>query len=474
MISAKTKSIDMTSGAITKKMIFFVLPLMATNLLQFLYNAADVMIAGLSSDPNAIGAVGSSGAYLSLIINIFIGFSVGADVVVARNIGAKDSDRISKSAHTAICMSVIFGILGSIVGIALARPMLLLMGYKGNLLSLALLYTYIYLLGLPFASLTNFLSAIMRAKGDTKTPMYVLSFTGLLNVFLNLLFVLALDMAVAGVAIATAISNLVSAAILFYILMKDQGDCKISLGKLRPSKTEFIEICHIGFPSGIQNAFFSISNMLIQSSLVRVDNMIAPPGSEYAPVIKGDSAASSIENFAFAIMNPVAQAASTFVSQNVGVGDYRRVKKIFGISCILAVAVAASVSSVTLIFHAPLLELYGVKSSADILSQIAYNTALTRLWLRCALFFLISLMNTTAGILRGLGRSVTSAVISFVGTCIFRVIWVVTVFEYFMTLESIYASYSITWILTSLTFLICIASVLRKKIKEQDGKTAEA
>lgn len=472
MIASKSKSIDMTHGSILPKMIFFVLPMMATNLLQFLYNAADVMVAGLSSDPNAIGAVGSSGAYLSLIINIFIGFSVGADVVVARNIGAKDSERVSKSAHTAIFMSVLFGVLGSLVGILLARPMLLIMGYRGKLLLLALVYTCIYLLGLPFASLTNFLSAIMRAKGDTKTPMYVLAFTGLLNVLLNLLFVLALDMTVAGVAIATAASNLVSAVILFVLLTKETGDCKISLGKLRPSRAEFIEICHIGFPSGIQNAFFSISNMLIQSSLVRVDNMIAPPGSEYAPVIKGDSAASSIENFAFALMNPVSQAASTFVSQNVGIGDYRRVKKVFGISCILAVAVALSVSTLIIIFHAPLLELYGVKNASDFLSKTAYNTALTRLWFRCAPFFLISLMNTTAGILRGLGRSVTSAAISFAGTCIFRVVWIVTVFEYFKTLESIYVSYSITWILTTSTFLACIAYVLRKEIKNQDGKTA--
>ncbi len=463
----------MTSGSIWKKMLLFMLPMMATNLLQFCYNAADVMIAGLSADQNAIGAVGSSGVYLSLITHIFIGFSVGTDVIVARNIGAKDSERISKAVHTSVCMSLIFGIIGGIIGIALAKPMLLAMEYTGELLELALIYTNIYLLALPFISLTNFLSAIMRAKGDTKTPLYVLSFTGLLNVLLNLLFVLGFNMTVEGVGLATAISNLVSAVILFVLLTKENGDCKISLKKLRPSKREFAEICHIGFPSGIQNAFFAISNMLIQSSIMRVDNMVTPPGSEYAPVVKGNSAASSLENFAFALMNPVAQAASTFASQNIGIRDYHRVKKVLATSCLLSVIISIAVSAIIIIFSAPLLSLYGVQNiPGDFLSSKAYETAMIRLWWRCAPFFLISLMNTTAGILRGLGKSITSAVISFIGTCVFRVVWVLTVFECFQTLESIYISYPISWILNVIAFLFFIGITLRKKIREQDTQSA--
>ena len=474
----------MTHGPILRKMILFILPLMATNLLQIFYNAADVMIAGLSADQNAVGAVGSCGVYLSLIINIFIGFSVGTDVVVARNIGAKDADGISKSVHTSICMSAIFGIAGTVVGIAIARPIYILMGYSGDLLELCLIYTYIYLIGMPFSSLTNFLSAIMRAKGDSQTPLYVLSATGILNVLLNLVFVLGFKLTVEGLAIATAVSNLVSSLILFILLTKDKGDCKVSVRKLRPSKREFWDVFHIGVPSGIQNAFFSVSNMLIQSSIVRVDTYMtsALPAEEitYQPVIKGNSAASSLENFAFAFMNPVAQAASTFTGQNVGVGDYRRVKKVLGVSCFLSVATGIIGSAILIIFNAPLLSLYGVKSSSDILSQIAYNTALTRFIWRASPFFLISLMNTTAGILRGIGKSVTSAVISFIGTCIFRVAWVLTVFEYFMrrespyVLESIYISYPMTWILTSAAFFIIIGFSLKKLIKEQDKNAAKA
>ena len=354
------------------------------------------------------------------------------------------------------------------------------MGYSGDLLELCLIYTYIYLIGMPFSSLTNFLSAIMRAKGDSQTPLYVLSATGILNVLLNLVFVLGFKLTVEGLAIATAVSNLVSSLILFILLTKDKGDCKVSVRKLRPSKREFWDVFHIGVPSGIQNAFFSVSNMLIQSSIMRVDNFLTPPGSEYAPVIKGNSAASSLENFAFAFMNPVAQAASTFTGQNVGVGDYRRVKKVLGVSCFLSVATGIIGSAILIIFNAPLLSLYGVKSSSDILSQIAYNTALTRFIWRASPFFLISLMNTTAGILRGIGKSVTSAVISFIGTCVFRVAWVLTVFEYFMrrespyVLESIYISYPMTWILTSAAFFIIIGFSLKKLIKEQDKNAAKA
>lgn len=201
--------------------------------------------------------------------------------------------------------------------------------------------------------------------------------------------------------------------------------------------------------------------------------MITPPGSEYAPVIKGDSAMSNLEQFAFAAMNPVAQAASTFTGQNVGVKDYRRVRKVLGTSCLISVVVALAVSTLLLVFSDPLLALYGVQNADDFLAKTAYETAITRLLWRGVPFFLISLMNTSAGVLRGVGKSITSAAISFVGTCVFRVVWIFTVFEYFKTLESIYVSYGITWIMTSTAFLIIIGVELRKKIKEQDAFAAD-
>ncbi len=462
-------SIDMTQGPILRKMILFILPLMATHLLQVFYNAADVMIVELSNVQDAVGAVGSSGAYLNLIINIFIGFSIGADVVVARNIGAKNSDGTKKAVHTSVCMSLIFGVAGALVGIAAANPIYLLMGYSGELLELCLKYSYIYLIGLPFASLTNFLSAIMRAKGDTKTPLYVLSCAGLLNVLLNLFFVKVMSLSVEGVALATAIANLISSIVLFAVLLRDSGDCKIFARKLKLTKSAFIDICHIGFPSGIQNAFFSISNMLIQSSVLTVNNMQAPPElSAYAPVIKGNAAVTSLENFSFAALNSVSQAASTFTGQNVGIRDYRRVRKVLLNACLVASVLSVAVIALLILFRAPLLALYGVGiTESDPLSEIAVRTAEIRIWCKWPPFILIALMNTAAGVLRGLGKSVTSATISFVGTCVFRIVWIFTVFEYFKTLEAIYVSYGISWLLTGAAFFIFVGFILKKKIKEQ-------
>ena len=450
-------------------MILFILPLMATHLLQVFYNAADVMIVELSNVQDAVGAVGSSGAYLNLIINIFIGFSIGADVVVARNIGAKNSDGTKNAVHTSICMSLIFGIAGAVIGIAAAKPIYLLMGYSGDLLDLCLRYSYIYLIGLPFASLTNFLSAIMRAKGDTKSPLYVLSSAGIFNVLLNLFFVKVAGLSVEGVALATAIANLASSIVLFLMLSRDNGDCRIFAKKLRLTKSSFFDICHIGFPSGIQNAFFSISNMLIQSSVLTVNDMMAPPKtSAYAPVIKGNAAVTSLENFGFAALNSVSQASSTFTGQNVGIKDYRRVKKVLGSACLIATVISVAVTALLIVFRAPLLSLYGVEIiEGDPLSLIALETAEIRIWTKWPPFILIALMNTAAGVLRGLGKSVTSATISFVGTCVFRVVWIFTVFEYFKTLESIYISYGISWLLTGVAFFIAVGIMLRKKIKEQ-------
>ena len=466
----RSKSIDMTSGPLFRKLVIFILPLMATNLLQVFYNAADVMIAGLSVDPDAVGAVGSSGAFLNLIVNIFIGFSVGADVVVARNLGAKNNEGVKSSVHTAVLMSVIFGMLGTVVGISVARPVYVLMGYEGNLMQLALRYTYIYLAGLPFAAMTNFLSAIMRAKGDTKTPLYVLSITGLLNVLLNLFFVTVLNMTVEGVAIATAAANLASSIVLITVLSRENGPCRLSFSNLKLNRSAFLEICHIGFPSGIQSSFFSISNMLIQSSIMTVNNALTPIGAEYAPVIKGNAAAASIENFGFAALNAVAQAASTFTGQNVGVKDYRRVTKVLGEASFISLIAAVTVTALIVIFANPLLALYGVTNAPDTLSSLAYGTAMLRVWIKWIPFFLYALMNTAAGVLRGLGKSVTSASISFIGTCVFRVVWVFTVFEFFKSLESIYISYAISWILTGAAFFIYVGIILRKKMKEQKDR----
>lgn len=460
--------LDLTTGPLLGNILRFMLPLILTNLLQQFYHAADIMIVGMSSEADAVGAVGSTGTFLTLINNLFIGFSVGANVAVARNIGRKDSDAVSRGTHTAGCMSLLFGVLGAVVGILTARPVLIGMGYTGNLLTLALRYSYIYLACLPFLALTNFLASILRASGDTQTTLYVLTATGLLNIVLNFIFVKGAGLSVEGVAIATAVANVVSAAILWTYLAKRGGDCAIRFRSLRFSRDQFVEISRIGFPAGIQNALFSLSNILIQSSILQVNNAVTPPGSAYAPVIKGSSATGSLENFIFNALAATTVASSTFTAQNLGAKNCRRARKAFGQICLISVVIAVVMSAAGMLFRAPLLALYGVKDAEDVLSTITYDTAVSRMVWKWPAFFIYAIMNACGGTIRGLGKSSTSALITFFGTCVFRIVWVYTVFRYFENLESIFISYPISWLITGIFFLVVVFILFRKKIREED------
>lgn len=466
--NGKIRSIDMTNGPIFGKIIRFILPLIATNLLQHLYNAADMMIVGLSSDPDAVGAVGSTGSYLSLIVNLFMGFSTGVVVVVARYVGAKDSENTSRSVHTSILMGVMFGVIGGALGILFAKPIYRFMGYEDHLLELALRYSYIYLACMPFASLTNFLSGILRAKGDSKTPLYILSATGVLNILLNLFFVMVMGLSVEGVAIATAIANVASSIFLWRRLALDRDDCRVSFANLRMSRYHFGEIARIGFPAGIQNALFSLSNMIIQSSVLQVNNALTPVGSAYEPVIKGNAAASNVETFVFNALAAVTVTASTFTGQNVGIKDYRRVRKVLWQVTLISLVISIGMSGLIILLRNPLLMLYDVRPQGDILSQIAYDSAMKRVIYKWTPFFLYALMNAASGVLRGLGKSSTTAVVALIGTCILRVVWIYTVFRAFPTLEAIYLSYPISWILTGIAFYVIVLGYLKKKIRKTE------
>ena len=241
MVATKKQTLSMTAGPLFYKILLFVLPLMATNLLQTLYNAADMMVVGLSDEPNAVGAIGMTGAFINLVLNVFIGFATGANVVIARHLGAKEGERASRAVHTALSISLVLGALGTVIGLAISRPVLSLMGASGKLLDLATLYTYIYFAGAPFLSLTNYLISIFRAKGDTKTPLIVLALAGLINVLFNLFFVLVVGLSVEGVAIATVLSNVISAALLLFRLSREEGPCRFSFKKLcSPSRISLL------------------------------------------------------------------------------------------------------------------------------------------------------------------------------------------------------------------------------------------
>ena len=465
----------MTEGPLLGKILLFVLPLALTNLLQVLYNAADMVVVSLSREPDAVGAIGTTGAFINLILNIFIGFSVGANVVVARHLGSGNAEKASRAVHTSICMSVLFGVAGTVVGLLVTRPVLAAMGNTGKLLDLAVRYTIIYFIGVPFSSLANYAIAILRAKGDTRTPLYILTATGLLNVGLNFFFVLALDMSVDGVAYATSISNAVSAVLLVICLSKEKGACRFSFRKLGMDRSAFGDILYVGLPAGLQGALFSLSNMLIQSSILQVNNTMCPADSAYQPVVKGNAAASNLENFAYTATNSVHQASVTFTSQNVGAEKYERVSRVMKCCYFVTFLIAVVMSGIVLLLREPLLALYGVKAGADgSLDSIAMSTAVTRMLYMLTTYFLCSFMEVGSGVLRGLGKSVTSTVVSLVGSCVLRVVWIFTVFRLDPTLGVIYFSYPLSWGLTALIHLTCCIVTKNKLIRQKKERDASA
>jgi len=368
-------------------------------------------------------------------------------------------------------MSVIFAAASMGVGFLVARPVLALMGAEGHLLDLALKYTDIYFIGLPFTALSNYAISILRARGDTKTPLLVLSMTGLMNVGLNLMFVLAFDMSVDGVAWATAIANATSALVLLLRLSRDKGACRFSLRKLGIDRSSFRSILTIGLPAGVQGALFALSNMLIQSSILQVNNAIVGEGARFNPVVKGNAAVANLEGFAYTSVNSVYQGAITFTSQNVGAAKYQRVKRVMACCYATAAAVAVLASGTLFLLREPLLSLYDVApAAADSLEQVAFDTALCRMMYTWIPYFLLSTMEIGCGILRGLGRSLTSTVVSLMGACVFRVIWISTVFRAVGTLESIYLSYPISWGLTGLVLFLFSVKNLRHLIKTKKSE----
>ena len=473
VLSKRKKELDLTSGPILSKIMLFVLPLMASNLLQTLYNAADMMVVSLSHEPNAVGAIGFTGSFVNMVINIFIGFSAGANVVVARHLGAKDDEATSNTVHTSICMSLIFGVIGGGVGLLIARPILAMMGGEGKVLELATTYTAIYFAGVPFISLTNYCISILRAKGDTKTPLIVLSLSGILNVVLNLVFVLACGLSVEGVAFATVIANAASAVVLLYLLMKDEGPCRFSFKKLRIERHSFLNILHIGIPAGLQGALVSISNMLIQSSIMRVNNSYGYDPNGYQPVVDGNAATANLEGFVYTATNAICQAAITFTSQHMGARKHRRILHVMACCYLVTFVVAVCFSALLVVLHQPLLALYGIKGgAAGTPEALAMDTAYTRICWNVIPYFLLAFMEVGGGVVRGLGKSVTSTVVSLVGACLLRVVWIVTVFNYVFSakgaspaLISIYVSYPLSWCLTAAIHLTCALLVIRNLIR---------
>ena len=465
-VSEAKKKVDFTTGSIMPKLILFTLPIIATNVLQMLYNAADMMVVSMSNEPNAVGAVGTTSSFISLIVNIFIGFSVGSNVTIARRIGAKDADRASRATHTAVLLSIISGVICAIIGISISKPVLIAMGNTGNVLELAHRYTIFYFAGIPFISMSNFLVSIFRAKGDSKTPLIVLSLAGMSNVLFNMFFVLVLGMSVEGVAIATVIANVISTVILAVKLMRSDDYTTLKLSKLKLDRQALRDIIFIGLPSGIQGAFFSISNMIIQSSIVTLDKMMSPDPN-LSPVINGCAAQVNLDNFIYMAMNAVYQTSTTFTSQNLGAGRPDRIKRGAFLNYLLVAVVGISVESVMLIFHTPLLSLYGITESVSgSAAQIAYEIARERASVVTLFYFLCGIMEVSTGIMRGLGKSIPPFIISFIGACAIRIFWVLVVFPQNMTPFNLFVSFPISWATAAVIGFIVSMCYIRSALKK--------
>ena len=465
MVSLKPREVNMLEGSLVRSILVYSFPLIISNLLQILYSAADMIVVTLSGTEGAIGSIGTTGALINLVVNLFIGFSVGANVVVARRIGAGDPKGAERAVHTSILMSVLFGLAGAGIGIVISRPMLTLMGDEGRILSMAAKYSVIRFAGIPFLSLTNFGIAIYRAKGDTQTPLYILTASGILNVLLNLFFVLVFHMDVDGVALATILSQLFSAVLLLVGLSRTDGLCRFSVRKLKICMADAKEILSVGIPAGVQGALYSVSNMIIASSIIRVNNTLCPGGSA---VIDGNSAAANLGQFVTTMGEAMALACVSFTSQHYGAKKFRRMGTVFRDFFLLSTAIVALPTVLVLLFRIPLLRLY-------VTDPMALETGTLRLYLILGTYLLALAMNLSSNILRGLGKSSLAALITLVFTCVLRVIWIYTVFEKVQTLTSVYISYPISWGIAAIFHTVCFLRIwkrLKRENPEPAGKGA--
>ena len=441
-------SIDMCSGSIADKILLFALPLMASSLLQLLFNAADVVVVGRFAGKEALAAVGSNTSLINLLINLFVGLSVGTNVVVARDLGAGRHDNVSHSVHTAITLALSSGIVMMIFGVTMSRQLLEWMSSPTDVIDLASVYLRIYFLGLPANFAYNFGAAILRAQGDTQRPLYFLTFAGVVNVVLNLIFVIALRMDVAGVALATIISQYISAALVLRCLMKEQGPLHLDLKRLGLKKQVVFRIVQVGLPAGFQGMVFSLSNVVIQSSLNSFDDAV---------LVAGSSAGSNIESFVYVTMNAFYQAAITFVGQNYGAAKCDRVDKVARQCVGFAVLFGLVVGNLAYFFGAPLVGIYA-PGEPEVVRQ-----ALIRMSIICCPYFICGFMDTLVGVLRGLGSSMIPMAVSIVGACGLRLIWVATVFPLYRTPTCLYISYPITWTVTGLCHFLFLMLVVRRR-----------
>lgn len=441
----KSYEMNMCEGPLAGKMLIFTIPLMFSGILQLLFNAADTIVVGRYAGKEALAAVGSTTSLINLLINLFMGLSVGANMLVARYYGAKREEDIKETVHTSITVAALAGVALAILGNLFVKPLLVLMGSPEDVIDLAALYVKIYFMGMPVILIYNYGAAILRAVGDTKRPLYYLTAAGVVNVILNLIFVIGLKLSVAGVALATVISQCVSVSLLLRCMCRMEGSCRLEPGKLGINKEKAWLLLRHGLPAGLQASVFSFSNVLIQSSI----------NSFGSVAMAGSSAAANIEGFVYTAMNSFQQTALCFTSQNLGGGKYERITKVFRNSLLMVSFVGIVMGGGCYLFGKQLLGIYS--SDAEVISY-----GLMRMRWICLPYFLCGLMDVLVGMLRGLGYAVVPMCVSIIGACGLRILWIVTVFARFRSLDVLYSSYSVSWMITGMTHLICFVIIWHK------------
>ena len=446
---------DLTSGCIWKKILLFALPLMLSSVLQLLYNACDIVVIGRFRDHTALSAISSTSSLINLITNLFIGLSVGSNIVMAKCYGQNDKDKAQKVVRTSIIISLISGIILAIFGVVFAKQLLLLMGSPSDVINLATIYLQIFFIGMPFNLLYNFGSSILRASGDTKRPLYFLLISGLFNVGANLLFVIVFNMSTDGVALATIISQFISALLILITLLKEKGFCHLSLKELKIDKNVLLEIAKVGLPAGLQGTIFSISNVIIQSSV----NFFG------SYVMAGNGAAANLEGFIYVCMNAFYQASITFTSQNYGAKKYDNIPKILKYNLYLVVLFGGILGITAYLSSGFLLNIYTTDPDVIKIGTI-------RMGIICVPYFLCGMMDVVVGSLRGLGKSTTPMIVSLLGVCGLRILWIFTIFRSNMNLGLLYVSYPISWIITFMILIVCFI-YLYKKVASVELKLAK-
>ncbi len=455
-MSKPIKRIDMCNGPIFVNVLRYTLPIICTSVLQLLFNAADLVVVGRFCGSNSVAAVGATNSLIHLFVNLFIGMGAGVSVAVAYAVGERDDSKISRVIHTAVPLGVICGAIITFIGLTFSKPLLHLMGTPNDILPLSSLYTKIYFCGMIPSLVFEFSAAVCRASGDTKTPLKFLSLSGVINVLLNVFFVTVIKLDVAGVALATVASQVISCVLMITFLCRRNDNFKLKFNKIKIYKNELIRIIKIGLPTGMQSSIFSASNVIIQSSV----------NSFGAAAIAGNAAAASIEGFVYVAMQSFHQSSLNYTGQNFGAKNSKRILKALWINLMSVTIVSVVLIVVAKIFSRNLLSLYINDNPASI------EFGLKRMAYICTFYFICGIYEVLNGFVRGTGHSFVTMFISVFGVCVVRLVWIFTIFKAHHTLDTLYVSYPISWT-ACIAALIVVSILIFKNIKKKFSATAE-